>query len=97
MRKAQDRSLIGKYTDTQLSAYARKSAYNDAGGVVFVGEPARSEVVQFAIETLFKSESVFAKIMFAKFIAYRNKNVDDFNDIVRAALGRKDIMRKLAR
>ena len=45
LRNSQKQSLLtkngGKHSDAALSSYARKTAHSHAGGVVFVGEPAR--------------------------------------------------------
>ena len=71
---------------------SRRDNFNNIGGIKFVSEHQRMDVINIAIDKYFKSEDYDKNVRFAKFIAYRNSVVDSLNELVRDRLGKTGIV-----
>ena len=89
IRLAMDPALLKKQgvTHRSLSQYTRANSYNENGGVIYLGEGARADAVQFAVDQWFTSDEARSNINYVRYIAYTNKKIDEMNSKIRAALG----------
>ena len=80
------------FTDQSKSVFSKRDAFNDQGGVVFLGEADRAKAIEQFVDMFFASEDYSKDVNFAKILAFRNDVIDSMNAYVRAKLGRKGII-----
>jgi hypothetical protein len=80
------------FTDQSKAIFSKRDAFNDQGGVVFVGEADRAKAVEQFVDMFFTSEDYSKDVNFAKILAFRNDVIDSMNAYVRAKLGKKGLI-----
>lgn len=92
LRNAQNMSLVPQYGEAKLSMFPRRNEYNEIGGALWLGEPARIDMINMMIDEYFLSDAYAADNNFVKFIGWRNSVIDSINELVRKRLGMPGII-----
>ena len=92
LRNAQNMSLVPQYGEAKLSMFPRRNEYNEIGGALWLGEPARMDMINMMIDEYFLSDAYAADNNFVKFIGWRNSVIDSINELVRKRLGMPGII-----